>query len=238
MDVSTAFLNGVIRVPLFCGPPPGYRMKRGKVLKLLKALYGTKQGARVWNIALDDYLVKTLKFIKCPHEACIYLKRTFDDLAESVPAGMLILAIFVDDILVISGSILLINWFKTKISTKFKMTDQGELEFFLGMQVKRHFGRRKLLLNQARYHSEILNRVSLPKCNAAPAPADSKTILSKKMSPSNDEERAFVAGRLKRATNPTPLLSEAFPTQQIPHAPTSLLQSIRPRDLVPSTSRP
>ena len=24
MDVSTAFLNGVIRVPLFCGPPPGH----------------------------------------------------------------------------------------------------------------------------------------------------------------------------------------------------------------------
>ena len=153
MDVSTAFLNGIIRVKLFCSPPPGYKLPNGKILQLLKALYGTKQGARVWNIALDDFLVKELSFLKCPYEACIYIKRTF---TSSKLKGTLILAIFVDDILVISKNILLVEWFKNKISSKFKMTDQGELEFFLGMQVQRHMDDRKLFLTQSRYHSDIL----------------------------------------------------------------------------------
>ena len=162
MDVSTAFLNGIIRVKLFCSPPPGYKLPNGKILQLLKALYGTEQGARVWNIALDDFLVKELAFLKCPCEACIYIKRTF---TSSKLKGTLILAIFVDDILVISKNILLVEWFKNKINSKFKMTDQVNLNFPWN-KVQRHMDDRKLFLTQSRYHSDILKRVDLHNCNS------------------------------------------------------------------------
>lgn len=67
-----------------------------KVYKLLKALYGLRQAPRAWYARLNRCL-KELGFSKCPYEHAVYTKRKGNE--------FLIIAIYVDDLLVTGSSI-------------------------------------------------------------------------------------------------------------------------------------
>jgi hypothetical protein len=45
MDVKSAYLNGTLTNEIFMTAPPGFPIPDGMVLRLIKAVYGTKQGA-------------------------------------------------------------------------------------------------------------------------------------------------------------------------------------------------
>ncbi|CAI7742953.1 unnamed protein product [Closterium sp. NIES-54] len=52
MDVTTAFLNGVLEEEIFMAQPEEFDDGSGKVLRLKKALYGLKQAPRQWYLKL------------------------------------------------------------------------------------------------------------------------------------------------------------------------------------------
>ncbi|CAI7771056.1 unnamed protein product [Closterium sp. NIES-54] len=52
MDVTTAFLNGVLEEEIFMAQPEGFDDGSGRDLKLKKALYGLKRAPRQWNLNL------------------------------------------------------------------------------------------------------------------------------------------------------------------------------------------
>ncbi len=47
MDIKLAYLNGKLKEEIYMEPPPGFDIPDGMVLRLVKAVYGTKQGGRV-----------------------------------------------------------------------------------------------------------------------------------------------------------------------------------------------
>ena len=51
MDVKTTFLNGELDKEIYMTQPEGYVIsgQQGKVCKLLKSLYGLKQGPKQWH---------------------------------------------------------------------------------------------------------------------------------------------------------------------------------------------
>jgi hypothetical protein len=57
-DVKSAFLHSDINHPVYIRPPPGVSVKPVCVLKLRKALYGTRQAARCWWLHLKSCLEK------------------------------------------------------------------------------------------------------------------------------------------------------------------------------------
>ena len=83
-------------------------------------------------------------------DTAIYTKGTGRD--------KLILGIYVDDLILASGSLQSLNSVKSALSEKFKMTDDGEIKIVLGIDVARDREKGVLTLSHERYAQEILKK--------------------------------------------------------------------------------
>ena len=95
MDVTTAFLNGTLEEEVYMKQPEGFATK-GKehlVCKLKKSIYGLKQSPRCWNVELDDHLCD-IGFTQSTSDPCIYTSE----------GGSVLLAVYVDDVLLAAKS--------------------------------------------------------------------------------------------------------------------------------------
>ena len=99
LDVSNAFLCGDLTECVYMEQPPSYSIEgeNDKVCLLRHALYGLKQSPRAWFEKFSA-LVFDLKLVACNVEPTVFCKITF--------AGCVILAIYVDD-MIITGAIML-----------------------------------------------------------------------------------------------------------------------------------
>ena len=110
--------------------PEGF-VKEGEkdlVCRLKKSIYELKQSPRCWNTALDSHL-KKMKFVQTKADLCIYI---FKDKTETV-----IIAVYVDDILIAGTSNKKIAEVKAAIANRFEVKDMGELHYFLGVKIVR-----------------------------------------------------------------------------------------------------
>ncbi|KAF0932695.1 hypothetical protein E2562_011990 [Oryza meyeriana var. granulata] len=75
MDVKSAFLNCELHEEVYVEQSPGFILKgeEGKVLRLVKALYGLRQAPRAWYAKLDGSLLK-LGFRRSNFEHAVYLR--------------------------------------------------------------------------------------------------------------------------------------------------------------------
>eukprot|EP01018_Ginkgo_biloba_P031905 Gb_25355 [translate_table: standard] len=101
--------------------------KEHLVCKLPKALYGPKQSSRVWYQRIDNNLIEE-GFQHCSADLGVYIKR--------IGKSVLILALYVNNILVMSRDLSLVDAFKLKLGAEFEMTDHGEIHYCLGIQVQ------------------------------------------------------------------------------------------------------
>lgn len=76
LDVKSAFLNGSLQEEVYVLQPEGFEKKNQehKVYRLLKALYGLRQAPRRWYARLNTYHL-SIRFVKCPHEHAVYIRR-------------------------------------------------------------------------------------------------------------------------------------------------------------------
>lgn len=80
-DISSAYLHSDIDSRVYFSIPTGYMCearKKNKVLEALKALYGTKQGARCWWKHIDTILV-SLGFKSSQYDQSLYFYRRDND---------------------------------------------------------------------------------------------------------------------------------------------------------------
>lgn len=102
---------------------------------------------------------------------------------------ILIVAIYVDDILIFSNHEDLEKAVKESLSSKFKMKDLGEISSILGMRVIRDRGERTISLDQAAYINRILKRFNMQNCNAVSSPLEAGQRISREMCPKNESEK-------------------------------------------------
>ena len=116
MDVVTAFLNGTINDEIYMEQPSEY-IKRGEkdlVCKLNRSIYGLKQSSRCWNTVFKQYM-KFINFIQSIADPCI--------LISGKQANLTIIAVNVDDLIIITKTPEAMKKIKESLAARFKIKD-------------------------------------------------------------------------------------------------------------------
>jgi hypothetical protein len=129
MDVKSAFLNGFLEEEVYVKQPLGFESAEfpHRVYRLIKALYGLKQAPRASYGQLRGFLFSK-RFEMGKVDKTLFLLRQGDDI--------LIVQVYVDDIVFGGSSHSLVARFAEEMSKEFEMSMMGELQFFLGLQIK------------------------------------------------------------------------------------------------------
>lgn len=184
MDAVTAFLQGELTEEIYMRQPEGVDDKSGKVCRLKRALYGLKQSSRVWNDKLNDVLENKLKFTRSSIDQCIYYRHS--------QQNTIILAVWVDDIMIFSSNSTMCTKLKADLSTSFRMKDLGVATSLLGMRVTRHADG-GVSIDQHQYISNVLKRFNMETCNPVNSPMDPNQHLSQEMCPETADEQQEMA---------------------------------------------
>ena len=166
MDVKSAFLNGLLDEEIFMEQPQGFvdPSQSDRVCLLKKALYGLKQASRAWNLQFHGVLAE-LGFTRMHSDAGVYHRH--DD------GGTVIIILYVDDITILSDSREAVVNIKSILSSRYEMTDLGEIESYLGIRIARDRSIRRLDIDQSRYVDEIVDRFGMGDANPARTPLPS-----------------------------------------------------------------
>ena len=170
MDVTTAFLNGTLEEEVYMKQPEGFATK-GKehlVCKLKKSIYGLKQSPRCWNVALDDHLCD-IGFTQSASDPCIYTSE----------GGSVLLAVYVDDILLAAKSEQRMSDVKQAISNRFAVKDMGELKYFLGVAVDQETNPDCIWIGQPAYTQRVLDKFGMDQAKPVSTPVDASAKLVK-----------------------------------------------------------
>jgi len=168
MDVKSAFLNGFIEEEVYVKQPPGFEHPNfpDRVFKLQKALYGLKQAPRAWYARLKTFLLKN-GFKMGSVDKTLFLLRQGND--------TLIVQIYVDDIIFGGSSHALVKKFADVMSKEFEMSMMGELNFFLGLQIKQTS--EGTFVHQGKYTKDVLKKFAMDDAKPISTPMPTSAAL-------------------------------------------------------------
>ncbi|BES98060.1 Hydra magnipapillata [Nesidiocoris tenuis] len=205
MDVTTAYLNGVISEEIYMNVPDQYEQileqisnnqerpseirkmatqhikklsGKNKVCKIKKALYGLKQSGRMWYQKLDKTL-KSLNLKSSTADPCVY--------TGEIDGEMVILGVYVDDLILATNSDNTMTKLKDSLKSKFEMKDLGPIHYCLGIEISYSQKEGELKLTQKKYINQILKRFGMENCNPISTPADVNQKLKKPDVPDEEE---------------------------------------------------
>ena len=167
-DATSAFLHATLDVPIFMDQPPGWEVD-GRVCKLLKSIYGSKQASRLWYgmvrdriLSISDRIVDTSVSQSAADECFFTIKRG---------DAFLRILLHVDDFAVTSSCDELYDDVFADMCSIFDLTDyQGaEMSHYLGIAVRKVDG--NIQLSQSSYIGELLERLGMEHCAGASSPA-------------------------------------------------------------------
>lgn len=102
---------------------------------------------------------------------------------------MLLVAVYVDDLLITGSKPEMIDEFKSNMSNKFETSDLGLLTYYLGIEVIQHNG--GISIKQASYAKKVLEETNMIDCNATQYPMDAGLKLSKAQEEESVDEKDY-----------------------------------------------
>ncbi|GJX96867.1 putative ribonuclease H-like domain-containing protein [Tanacetum coccineum] len=148
MDVKSAFLYGTIEEEVYVYQPPGFED--------------------------PNYLDKVYKVVKA-----MFQRRKIDQtlLIKNQKGDILLVQVYVDDIIFCSTNKELCTEFEKLMQYKIQMSSMGELNFFLGLQVKQR--KDGIFISKDKYVAETLRKFSFTDVRTASTAMDTKKPLLK-----------------------------------------------------------
>ena len=172
MDVVTAFLNGELEEEIYMEQPDAY-IEPGKehlVCRLKKSLYGLKQAPRCWNKAFREYLI-SIGFQQSEADPCVYIQAKDD--------AITIIAVYVDDLILITKTKEEMEQVKDSLKIKFKMKDMGKLHYCLGVSIEQDDEQKCLWIHQKQYILNMLAKHGMTDAKTVSTPSDTSVKLEK-----------------------------------------------------------
>ncbi|GJW32267.1 retrovirus-related pol polyprotein from transposon TNT 1-94 [Tanacetum coccineum] len=170
MDVKSAFLNGFINEEVYVAQPPRFIdfAKPNYVYRLKKALYGLKQAPKAWYDRLKAFLIKHNYSMGMVDNTLFTKKKD---------SNLIIVQIYVDDIIFGSTCQEMCDDFAKIMHDEFEMSMMGELNFFLGLQIKQLDD--GIFFNQSKYIKEMLKKFGLEDSKPIKTPMSTETKLTR-----------------------------------------------------------
>ena len=136
-DYKNAFLYSKSDFNIYVQQPEGFRdvNQPDAVLLLNKALYGLKQAPRLWYLLLSEVIIG-MGYQAFETDTSMYIR------------GDIILAVYVDDILIAGPSIGACNAATADLSSKLEVVNKGEVKSFLGLNVVRNYEKHAIAISQ------------------------------------------------------------------------------------------
>ncbi|GJP39599.1 hypothetical protein CLOM_g23952 [Closterium sp. NIES-68] len=153
MDVSNAFLQGVLRELIYMERPAGFHLPfpSDSVWQLRRPVYGLKQAPREWHAKLAATLAE-LGFSTSRADPSLFLRTS--------PSPFYIL-VYVDDMILITADSAELERVKRELGSRLKCKDLGELQHYLGMEITRNRAARTISLSQGHYLQQVLERFDM-----------------------------------------------------------------------------
>jgi hypothetical protein len=148
-DAINAFINGIQDEEIHTYFPDGFKIS-GKILRLLRALYGLRRSPLIWLNEFSRTLTE-LGLTQIPESQCLFTN------------GHILVFFYVDDIVIISHPKHRAECqeFKEKLLQKYQFKQLGELKWFLGIRILRDRSKKLLWLCQDAYIEKITRNFNL-----------------------------------------------------------------------------
>jgi hypothetical protein len=159
---------GVLEEEVYVRQPLGFESEKypHQVYKLRKALDGLKQAPRAWYGRLRGFLFWR-GFEMGKVDQTLFLLRQGRDI--------LIVQVYVDDIVFGGSSNSLVARFAEDMCREFEMSMMGELQFFLGLQIKQ--SKEGTFVHQAKYTKDIVRKFKMKDSKAMTTPVSTITTF-------------------------------------------------------------
>ena len=163
LDVSNTFLYGDLDEKVFMEQPPWYiaQGESSEVCLLKKAIYGLKQSPRTWFHKFSQLLF-SYGFVCTVYDLTVMRKRT--------PHGCVILAVYVDDIIITGSDNAEVTTTKAYLAQHFVTRDLSPPRYFLGLEIA--YRQRQMSICQRKYALDLLEETGTPGCKPASSPME------------------------------------------------------------------
>jgi hypothetical protein len=182
MDVKSTFLNGVLEEEVYVRQQPGFESEKYPhwVYKLRKLLYGLKQAPRAWYGKLKGFLFER-GFEMGKIDQTLFLLRLGRDI--------LMVQVYMDGIVFGGSSNSLVARFAEDMGREFEMSMMGELQFFLGLQIKQ--SKEGTFVHQDKYTKDIVRKFKMEDSKAMVTPMSTTTSLDADEEGENVDQKEY-----------------------------------------------
>jgi hypothetical protein len=184
LDCPKAFIQADLDVPIYMKPPKGMKVPRGKVLLLLKSIYGLKQSSLLFHKLLRGFL-SSIGFTQCLHDTCVFFQISGKDFA--------LISLYVDDMLLATTTVELGDSIVAKLFEKFQVVDEGNFTWFLGMHIITSPDRHTISIDMSKYTQKIVDTFEITHLSSVPTPMHPSLKLSATDCPNTQSDRDEMA---------------------------------------------
>jgi len=148
------------------------KLKDHIIVELKSSVYGSKQGAHDFYEHLKEIIETKFGYKQSELDPCVYMNGTNKEAS--------FLGIYTDDIIHLPRTKKEKDSFKKKLMKEFKITDKGDLKWFIGLRITRNRPKRQIYIDQESAITNLLRETDMLESNPKKTPMEEKISLVKK----------------------------------------------------------